>query len=82
MRDKEQREVDFLIVKNQEPWFLVEAKVSGNQAINKALYTFQEQLGVPYAFQVAADLPYVDKSCFDVYQPTIVPAVTFLSQLV
>lgn len=36
----------------------------------------------PLALQVASDLPYVDRNCFEVLRPTIVPARTFLSQLV
>jgi predicted AAA+ superfamily ATPase len=82
IRDKEQREVDFLVTKDNEPWFLVEVKSGGANSISEHLYRFQEQTGAKHAFQVAFDLPYVDKDCFSYTQPVIVPASTFLSQLI
>jgi predicted AAA+ superfamily ATPase len=82
LRDKEKREVDFLVSKNNQPWFLVEVKYANNQGINPALYHFQKQLQAPHAFQVVIDMPYVDMDCFTQHTPTIVPARTLLSQLV
>lgn len=82
LRDKDQREVDFLVVKNKKPWFLVEAKTSGDRNISKSLYHFQEETGAPHAFQVSFNLPYVERDCFEEKGPIIVPARTFLSQLV
>lgn len=82
LRDKEKREVDFLITKNKEPWFLVEVKASSNNGISKALFHFQKQTKAPHAFQVVFDLPFVNRNCFDYNQPIIVPASTLLSQLV
>lgn len=81
LRDKDKREVDFLVTKDRKPWFLVEAKASSNAGISKWLYYYQEKLDVPHAFQIAFDLPYVDKDCFKLKGPVIVPAETFLSQL-
>ncbi len=82
LRDKDQREVDFLVVKNKKPWFLVEVKTSGDRSISKSLYHFQEQTGAPHAFQISFDLPYVDRDCFQEKGPIIVPARTLLSQLI
>lgn len=82
LRDKEKREVDFLVTKEGEPWFLVEVKSSMNGGISKSLYHFQKQTGAPHAFQVAFDMPYVDGDCFGYQEPVIVPATTFLSQLI
>ncbi|MBU0682880.1 MAG: ATP-binding protein [Candidatus Omnitrophica bacterium] len=82
LRDKEKREVDFLVTKNNQPWFLVESKLSESKALNKNLFYFQEKLGMEYAFQVVADMQYVDKDCFEYKKPVIVPVETFLSQLV
>lgn len=82
LRDKEKREVDFLVTKDRKPWFLVEAKASGNQGISRWLYYYQEKLNVPHAFQIGFDLPYVDQDCFKEKKPIIVPAKTFLSQLI
>jgi predicted AAA+ superfamily ATPase len=81
IRDKEKREVDFLVVRDRTPWILVEAKRS-EAALSPALSYFQEKVGAPYAFQVVVDAPYVDADCFEHKgRPFVVPAQTFLSQL-
>ena len=82
LRDKEKREVDFLVTKNSEPWFLVEVKYSGNNSISESLYRFQEQTKAPHAFQIVINMPYKNIDCFEYNEPIIVPARTFLSQLV
>lgn len=82
LRDKEKREVDSLVSRDGKPWLLVEAKLSGRAGISPSLVRFQEQLRADNALQVAHDLPYVDRSCFGLGRPTVVPARTFLSQLV
>ena len=82
LRDKDKREVDFLVTKNRKPWFLVEAKASSDRAISHGLYYFHERLKTPHAFQIGFDLPYVNKDCFEMKGPIIVPATTFLSQLI
>ncbi|MCE2983811.1 MAG: hypothetical protein LW832_09630 [Parachlamydia sp.] len=69
-------------IKNGKPWFLVEAKCSGNGSPSKSLYYYHEMLQTECAFQLALDLDYVDRNCFEFNQPIIVPAKTFLSQLV
>ena len=82
LRDKEQREVDFLVTKNKKPWFLVEVKSSEKAALSKALYYFQQQTGAAHAFQVVFDLPGIHKNCFSFTTPIRVPVQTLLSQLV
>lgn len=82
VRDKEQREVDFLVTKNGTPWFLVEVKNSENSGLSKHLFYYQNLLKAEFALQVALEMDYVDKSCFMSPDPIIVPAKTFLSQLV
>ncbi len=82
LRDKEKREVDFLISRDAEPWLLVEAKISSRKALSKSLVFHQKQLGAPLALQVALNLPYVERDCFALSKPMIVPARTVLSQLV
>ncbi len=82
IRDKDKNEVDFLVVKDQQPWFLVEVKHANNQPMSQQLYRFKEQLQVKHAFQVVIDLPYEAIDCFVYTDPVIVPAKTFLSQLV
>ena len=52
------------------------------EALSPALSYFQDKIGAPYAFQVVADAPYVDADCFGRRRsPLVVPAHTFLSQL-
>lgn len=81
LRDKEQREVDFLVVRDGKPWFLAEVK-HRDGALSPALKRFQEQLGAPFAFQVVLEADYVDADCFvRPGSPLIVPARSFLSQL-
>ena len=82
IRDKEKREVDFLVTKNNKPWFLVEVKKSDNKRISKNLEIFQKQTEAQHAFQVVIDMPYVDVDCFAYHDPIIVPAKTLLSQLI
>lgn len=82
LRDKEKREVDFVVTKDQKPWFLVEVKHSSNTSISKSLYYFQQETHSAHAFQVVFDMEYLDINCFDYKQPKIVPAQTFLSQLI
>lgn len=81
LRDRNQREVDFVVTRDAKPWFLVEAKVS-DKAMSPSLKYFQEQLKAPFAFQVVIQADYVDADCFcSQGRPIIVPARTFLSQL-
>jgi uncharacterized protein len=82
LRDKDQREVDFLVVKDEKPWFLVEVKYKNSHGISPALKYYQKATKAKHAFQVVIDLPYVNKNCFLETTPTIVPAQTFLSQLI
>src|SRR3989338_6299252 len=82
LKTKDQQEVDFLITKQGKPWVMLEVKSSSEEPLSPHLLFFQKQLHVPHVFQVAMDLPYVEKDCFSLEKPTIVPAKTFLSQLV
>jgi len=63
LRDKNKREVDFLIARDGKPWFLAEVK-QHDTSISSALKYFQQQLTVPFAFQVVIDADYVDADCF------------------
>lgn len=82
LRDKDQHEVDFLIVANRKPWMMVEVKTSGKESLNKSLLTFQSQIQAEHVLQVAFDLPYVEVDCLALKTPKIVPMRTFLSQLI
>ncbi|MGL4824886.1 MAG: ATP-binding protein [Alphaproteobacteria bacterium] len=82
LRTKDHKEVDFLVIKDQKPWLMVEVKSSGKEPLSPHLLFFQKQLQASHVFQIAMDLPYVEKDCFSLSKPMIVPAKTFLSQLV
>lgn len=82
LRDKDKHEVDFLVTRENAPWIMVEVKSSAKESINENLYHFQSHIQVPYSFQLAFDLPYIDKNCFLSKKILIVPVKTFLSQLV
>ena len=80
LRDKQKREVDFLVVKDRRPWFLVEVKMS-DQTLSPSLGYFQIQTNAQHAFQAVMNLPYEHADCFRVHRPVVVAAKTFLSQL-
>lgn len=82
LRDKNQREVDFLMTKDDKPWLMVEVKSSLSSPLSPALLHFQNQLNANHVLQVAFDAPYVDVDCFSLKTPKIVPVSTFLSQLI
>ena len=81
IRDKEKREVDFVVTKNQEPWFLVEVKKS-EQELSRNLLYFHDKIKPKHSCQVVLDMPFVKSDCFKYNEPIIVPASTFLAQLV
>ncbi len=80
LRDKLKREVDFLIIRNRKPWFLVEVKASDTQ-LSPALAYFQAQTGASHAFQAVRNLDFDSINCFELKKPMVVPLHTLLSQL-
>ena len=81
LRDKEKREVDFLVARDGRPWFLAEVKY-GDESLGPSLKPYQDQTAAPFAFQLTLDANYVDRDCFAAPgPPVIVPARTLLSQL-
>jgi uncharacterized protein len=80
LRDKQKREVDFLVVKDRKPWFLVEVKLS-ETSLSPSLAHFQAQTKAAHAFQLVVSLAYQAADCFLLHRPVVVPAKTFLSQL-
>ncbi len=81
LKDKDQHEVDFIVIRNNEPWFLVEAKLSESTKISTNLKLFQSQTKAQHAFQVVYNMDYVAADCFHHTSPIIVPVSSFLSQL-
>lgn len=81
IRDKQKRELDFLVTQDNSPWFLVEVK-NAETHLSPALAFMQQQTGAKHAFQVVLEEPYVEADCFRHKVPVVVPARTFLSQLI
>lgn len=80
IRNKQKNEVDFLVSKDQRPWFLLEAKTSETK-ISPTLEKMQKATGAKHAFQVVMNLPFVEANAFEYTTPVVVPARSFLSQL-
>ena len=81
LRDKLKREVDFVIIRDGEPWMLIEVKAT-SQTLSPHLFHFQKQTGARHAFQAVLDLPHEPIDCFAHTTPVVVPLRTLLSQLV
>ncbi len=69
-----------LVVRDRKPWFLVEAK-NGDDKLSDSLGYFQTQTQARHPFQVVLDRPFTAVDCFTRTDPVVVPARTFLSQL-
>ena len=82
LRTKDKREVDFLVARNQKPWFMVEVKTSAERPLNRNLAYFHERLETQHAFQLAFDADFENSDCFEFDYPVRVAARTFLSQLI
>ena len=80
LRDKQQREVDFVVIRYRKRWLLVEVK-SGRDSLSPSLNYFQDQLKAPHGFQVVLDRDYVAADSFTRHISTVVPARTLFSQL-
>ena len=81
LRDKLKREVDFVIIRDGDPWMLIEVKAT-SQTLSPHLFHFQKQTGARHAFQAVLDLPHEAIDCFAHTTPVVVPLRTLLSQLV
>lgn len=76
VRDKEKREVDFLVTQEKKPWLLIEAKLSDPRP-GPAIHHFAERLGVRHKFMVVANLERPGTAA-DVH---VIDAPTFLGSL-
>ena len=80
VRTRYGKEVDFLVSRDGEPWFLAECKNS-ETALSASLGKLQAETGARHAFQVVFELPFEPVDVFGWTSPIAVPARTFLSQL-
>ena len=81
LRDKQKREVDFLVSRDGHAWFIAEVKAADTH-LSKGLEYYQRATGARHAFQIVFDEPFVDADCFARTDPVVVPAKTLFSQLV
>ena len=77
LRDRQGREVDFLVTIGRKPWFAVEAKLSETR-VDPALVYFKQRLAIPWAYQVTLEgtRDFVESGV------RVVPASRFLAALV
>jgi predicted AAA+ superfamily ATPase len=80
LRDLDKREVDFAVVRDGKPWFLVEVKAA-DTTLSPHLRHFQAQTAAEHAFQAVLDMAHVQATPFRSGMPTVVPLRTLLSQL-
>ena len=80
IRDTQKREVDFVVIRDEAPWFLVEVKLS-DTSLSPSVERFQGQTACDHAFQVVLTSDFVEADCFAHNEPLVVPAKTLLSQL-
>lgn len=77
LRDRDGREVDFLVTSDRKAWFAVEAKLSETR-VDPALRHFRDRLGIPFCYQVTLEgtRDFVEDGV------RVVPANRFLAALV
>ncbi|MFN0208046.1 MAG: DUF4143 domain-containing protein [Planctomycetota bacterium] len=80
LRNKQKREVDFLVVRGKKPWFMVEVELSDTNRSPRLEY-YQKQVSAPHAFQAVVNMDYIHSDCFKREDPCVVPAKTLSSQL-
>lgn len=81
VRDKQKREVDFLVTKNKKPFLLTEAKVS-EENIHPPLAHYSAILKPDFSFQVVMDKPPQKKGIAESKPLDILAAQDFLGSLV
>ena len=64
IQDQQKREVDFLITREGNPWFLVEVKHK-SEKLSENLKYFQEASKAPHAFQVIFEKDYMNATRTD-----------------
>jgi hypothetical protein len=83
VRDKLKREVDFLVLRDRRPWFLVAVSLDAHRdgAVAPALEYFQRITRARHAFHLVLNGPFTGADCFAQGEAAVVSARTLLSQL-
>ena len=83
IRDKQQHEVDFVVVRDGKPFMLVECKMSGKEPMSASLKSFAAKLKVPYVYQVAVNDPVTNVNPLDYkFEPVKIAFVDLAKVLV
>ena len=82
LRDKQKREVDFLVVRDKKPFMMVEVKSSSRNRINPGIEHFQKTLDAPHVFQLAFDMPASGVNTAELRAPSIIAAADLFKALV
>lgn len=80
IRDKEKREVDFLVTKEQKPFLLAECKLAETN-ISPHLHYFSQKLTVPYSCQVVLQRKAEGKSLLEIKPCEVISASDFCQSL-
>ncbi|MGZ3771831.1 MAG: DUF4143 domain-containing protein [Bdellovibrio sp.] len=80
LRDKQKREVDFLVTKDRKPWLMVEVK-SNNSNISPALEYYNKLLQPKFCFQIVRNAKQERSKSLRHPQIEIIHAERFLSAL-
>ncbi|MBF0492809.1 MAG: ATP-binding protein [Deltaproteobacteria bacterium] len=81
LRDKNKREVDFILLKNEKPWVLIEAKLS-DQAVSKDLLYYSDLLKPEHVFQIVSTPNVYFKKTTETQKAWVMSADRFLAGLV
>ncbi len=81
VRDKQKREVDFLVTENKKPYLLLEVK-SGSSEVSPALRHFSEVLKPKFSIQVVFDLKKERRPSMNDPKIQVMDVRRFLSRLV
>jgi predicted AAA+ superfamily ATPase len=82
LRDKQKREVDFLVACDKKPFMMVEVKSSSHNHISPNIEYFQKTLKAPHAFQLAFDMPVSSINPVELHRPAIIAAADLFKVLV
>jgi len=77
LRDRDGKEVDFLVTIDRKPWFAAEVK-SQDKAVSKNLIYFAGKLRMPFVYQIVED----DGADFEKDNIRVISASKFLTGLV
>lgn len=73
LRNKEKKEIDFLITKDKKPWLPVEVKLS-EKAPSDSFRTFMPQLKCPRGLQIVNQKDYLKRHNFDTHEIIVASA--------